>query len=227
MKVHKVEQGSLEWQLARCGLPTASEFDQLVSPTFEIRKGDMPRTYLHKKLAEWWQGGPLLEYNTFDMDQGTLLEEAAKPNFTVETDLEIQNVGFVTTDDGRIGCSPDGLLPNNSGVEIKCPRIETHVGYLLRSGLPSGYAHQVHGSMFVTGFKLWHFYSYRRRLPSLHIVVERDEKVLAVIQEALEMFLNAFEVGQKRLCEINGGPPKRPVTSNPQPAPDDSQGITP
>ena len=55
MKVHDVSQGSLEWLQLRAGVPTASEFDSLVSPTWEIRKGDMPRTYLHKKLAEWWQ----------------------------------------------------------------------------------------------------------------------------------------------------------------------------
>jgi hypothetical protein len=215
LKIHDVAQGSQEWLNLRAGVPTASEFDALVSPTFEIRKGDMPRTYLHKKLAEWWQGGPLLEFNSFDMDQGQILEESAKPNFTVETDIEIRNVGFVTTDDGKIGCSPDGLIGENSGVEIKCPKIETHVGYLLTGVLPKQYGAQVHGSMFVTGANSWRFYSYRRRMPSLNLLIERDDKAQEALKEALEMFLAAFEIGQKRLCEINGGPPVRRVAFKP------------
>jgi len=226
MKIHNVEQGSVEWQLLRAGIPTASEFDNLVSPTGEIRKGEMPKSYLHKKLAEWWQGGPLLEFNTFDMDQGTLLEESAKPNFTVETDLEITNVGFVTTDDGKIGCSPDGLLGESSGVEIKCPKAETHIGYLLAGGLPKQYVAQAQGSIWVTGREHWRFYSYRRRMPSLNIVVKRDEVFQKALSDALEAFLSAFEAGVARLCQINGGPPKRPtITPNPQPA--DMVGTTP
>ena len=182
----------------------------------------MPKSYLHKKLAEWWQGGPLLEYNTFDMEQGQILEESAKPNFTIETDLEIRNVGFITTDDGLVGCSPDGLIGDACGVEIKCPRIETHVGYLLAGVLPKQYAPQVQGSMFVTKLASWRFYSYRRRMPSLNLAIESDQTAQRAIGDALAAFLVAFEAGKQRLCEINGGPPKRPViTSQPQPTPDD------
>ena len=221
MKIHNVAQGSQEWLDLRAGIPTASEFDCLVSPTGEVRKGGMPKTYVAKKLAEWWQGGPLLEYNTFDMEQGQILEESAKPNFTVETDLEIKNVGFITTDDGRVGCSPDGLIGDNSGVEIKCPKIETHVRYLLNGGLPKEYIHQVQGSMWVTGCQTWRFYSFRRRLPSLNLVIERDDAFQKAISEALEAFLASFDAGMNRLIEINGGPPKRPAIAIPQPSPND------
>ena len=210
MKIHDVNQGSVEWLNLRAGIPTASEFDALLTPEFAIRNGEMAKTYLSKKLSEWWQGAPLMEYNTLDMELGQVLEESAKPSFTIETGIEIRNVGFVTTDDGTAGCSPDALIGDTSGIEIKCPRIETHVGYLLKDELPKAYAAQVHGSMFVTGRAEWHFYSYRRRLPSLHLLIERDDKIQEAIAEALAAFNEKLEAGKKILCEKNGGPPKRP-----------------
>jgi hypothetical protein len=227
MKTHDVSQGSLEWLSLRAGVPTASEFDCLVTPEFKIRTGEMPKTYLAKKLAEWWQGGPLLEYNTFDMEQGVFLEESAKPHFTIETGREITNVGFVTTDDGLIGCSPDGLLEPDSGVEIKCPRIETHVRYLLAGGVPKDYLAQVHGSMFVTNRKTWNFYSFRRHLPPLLVAVDWDEKIQSTIGEALDVFLESFTEGKKRLCEINGGPPKRITVPKKQPSPEPGFDVMP
>jgi hypothetical protein len=188
----------------------------------------MPKTYLAKKLAEWWQGGPLLEYNTFDMEQGQLLEESAKPTFTLETGKQITNVGFVTTDDCLIGCSPDGLLEPDSGIEIKCPRIETHVRYLLAGGVPKDYLAQVHGSMYVTKRKTWNFYSFRRHLPPLLIEVKWNDEIQETLEQALGDFMDSFETGKKRLCEINGGPPKRITIPQPAPTPaDENEGITP
>ena len=57
MIISKHPQGSIEWMQARAGIPTASEFDNLVTPKWEVRTGQMPKTYLARKLAEWWQGG--------------------------------------------------------------------------------------------------------------------------------------------------------------------------
>lgn len=208
MIIHPEPQGSVEWLLKRAGLPTASEFDQLVTPDFKIRTGEMPRSYLAKKVAEKWQGGPLVEFNTFDMEQGSILENEAKPWYALEYGQEIQSVGLITTDDGRIGCSPDGLIGEDSGIEIKCPQVHTHVRYLMGCGLPKEYAAQVHGSMFVTGRSEWKFVSYRRRFPALVVTVKRDERIQAIIKEALETFCFDFDLTWNYLCDLNGGPPK-------------------
>jgi Na+/alanine symporter len=64
MKIHEAGQGSVEWMQARSGIPTASEFDALVTPKWKVKTGDGPKTYLAKKLAEWWLGGPLASFNT-------------------------------------------------------------------------------------------------------------------------------------------------------------------
>lgn len=209
MKIVPVEQGSVDWMLARAGIPTASEFDQLLTPEFKIRSGEMPRTYLAKKVAEKWLGAPLPASNVFDMDQGQILEQEAKPFYELQYGEQIRSVGFITSDDGTVGCSPDGLLGDDCGIEIKCPAIHTHLGYLLSGQLPKEYAAQVHGAMFVTERPRWKFLSYRRHFPPLLVTVERDEEIQSKIAEAITRFTKQMEVAMKFLEDLNGGPPKR------------------
>ena len=200
MKILECKQGTEEWLRARAGIPTASEFDALLTPKFETRTGAMPHTYLCKKLAEHWQGGPLPSFAPFGaMEQGQILEAEAVPWYELEFGTTINRVGFITTDDGRVGCSPDGLLGDDGGIEIKCPFADTHVRYLLAGEVPKDYAAQVHGSLYVTGRKWWKFVSYRRHFPALVVTVERDEEIMGKIGEALDEFLVRFQEGLELL----------------------------
>jgi hypothetical protein len=211
VKIIEVQQNSLEWLVARAGIPTASEFDNLLTPKFEPRKGQMPESYLAQKLAERWIGGPLPSFQTLDMDFGRVLEEEAKPFYTFQFNEEITSVGIITTDDGKIGASPDGLIGDCGGIEIKCPEAKTHCKYLMAGKLPDDYVLQVHGSMFVTGRSWWKFLSYRRRFPAYATTIERDEKIMDVIGETLYAFCERLDAAYARLVEMNGGPPKRPI----------------
>lgn len=214
------EQNSVEWSLARAGKITASEMDAIISPLGQIRKGLGVRTYLNQKLCERWTGGPLFALQgVFDIEQGRILEERAKPAFTVHTGIEIDNVAFIETDNRRAGCSPDGMLPKiGSGVEIKCPRLDTHVGYLLSGELPPTYTAQVQGSMFVTGCATWHFFSYHRSLPPLHLVVERNDEFQEALETAVDLFIEKLDAAFRQLLRINGGPPKKRAVPTQQPA---------
>lgn len=204
-------QGSMAWVEAHCGIPTASEFGQLLTPKFEIRTGEMPKTYLARKLAEAW-GGPLPGFGgSWHTEQGQILEGEAIPWLEFEMAWQVERVGFCTTDDGKVGCSPDGLIGEEGGVEIKCPEAPTHIKYLLKGELPADHAAQVHGCMYVTGRPWWNFVSYRRNLPPLILRIQRDEDIQEAIGEALSEFREQFDDGFKRLVEINGGPPPKRV----------------
>lgn len=210
MRTIDFAQGTEDWAIARSGIPTASEFDNFIMPsTFKLRDGKMVRTYLHKKLAEKWLGGPLTCFNTLDMDFGQILEEEARPRFTMDTGIEVQRVGLCLTDDGRAGCSPDGLIGDDGGLEIKCPRVETHIGYLLANELPADYRCQVYGSMWVTGRPWWKFMSYCRGLPPLILTVEMEQEISDSIGEAVEEFCAMLDEKMAALEKKNGGPPPR------------------
>jgi hypothetical protein len=204
MQIHEVKQHSEAWFKLRSAMPTASEFHRLVTPKWKIRTGDGPQTYLCEKLAESYTGMPLPQTGGFGaLEQGTILEEEAVPWYELEHG-PVKRVGFITTDDQRIGCSPDGLLLDENevlagGIEIKCPQAQTHVSYLLEGTLPDDYAAQVHGSMLVTGADCWKFLSYRRGFPPLLLTIKRDEEIQKVLREALSAFLKRFDVELARL----------------------------
>lgn len=216
MKVFNFEQGSVEWCQARAGLPTASEFKNLVTPKWKVRTGEMVETYLAEKLAEAWQNAPLNKYNTFDMDAGSLLENEAVPWLEISRECKVDRIGFITTDDGRIGCSPDGLIGDDCGLEVKCPSVHVHVKYLLGGVVPDEYLPQVQGGIYVTGRPLWVFESYCRHFPKLALVAKRDEEAQECLHEALTLFLGRFDRAMERLIEINGGPPPH-MKPKPQP----------
>lgn len=207
-------QGTNDWLDAHIGIPTASEFKNLITDKWQIRawSTDMPNTYLHRKLAEVWHGGLFDSGGGFATKQGNILEEKAIPRYALDygDGIKVERVGFVTTDDGRIGCSPDLICGDDGGAEIKCPELKTHISYLLDGILPPEYAHQVHGSMLVTGRQWWDFYSYRLgTFPKFYIRVERDEDKQETLGDALHDFLERFDYDMARLIEINGGPPKK------------------
>lgn len=205
-----IEQNSVDWSILRSGKITASEADSLLTPLGKVREGDGVNTYLNQKLTEIWTGGPLVALQgVFDVEQGKILEERAKPAFTLHTGITTQQVAFIESDDHRSGCSPDAMIGNESGCEIKCPRIDTHVGYVLGGVLPKIYAAQVQFSMYVTGCKNWHFFSYCRALPPLHLVVARDDDFQESIEEALSAFVQRLDAGYEKLVKLNGAPPRR------------------
>lgn len=224
MRIHPAPQGSFEWHQARLGLPTASELDQLITPGWEIRKWstEMPNTYLARKLAEWWSGSSEEMPNTFEMEQGRILEDFAIPWYEREFDTTIQRVGLCLFDDESFGGSPDGLLGDDYGIEIKCPTRTVHTKYLIRGELPPDYRQQVHGCMYVTGRKHWKFVSYRRTFPQLVVDVEYDWKLQGVIHEAVCEFNTRLASGKVRLTDLNGGPPRRFTKPKPiaQPEPE-------
>lgn len=206
MKTHNCVQGSTEWHALRCSIPTASEFSELVTPKWKVKEGDGPRSYTYAKLAAKVMGYAPESVNTFGMNQGTLLESEAAPFVEFTYGLKIERVGFCTTDDGRAGCSPDGIIGDDSGIEIKCPAPHTHLEYLADGVLPSCYVAQVQGCMFVTGRDSWRFLSYSRFFPPLFITVFRDPKAQESIGIALDLFWSRFtEAEAKLIPQISQG----------------------
>ena len=122
------------------------------------------------------------------MQRGVELEFEARAFFTLETGLSVDQVGFITNDAGSAGCSPDGLIAETAGLEIKCPKASTHFKYLRAGDLPAFYKPQVHFSMAITGFTQWWFMSYFPGLDPLILTVERDDYT-AAIESALATFL--------------------------------------
>ncbi len=203
MKQHIIEQGHIDWFKLRVGKVTASELGNLLTPTFELRKGETPKTYVYSKVAEAYQGRPLISTGSWQTEQGNIREDEAIPWLALEKDWKILPGGFIETDDGRAGCSPDGLVQGKDfGIEVKCPEAVNHVRYLSEGVLPNAYMAQVYGSMFVTGFPRWIFVSYRRGFPALVLEIQRNDKAMFAISSAVDLFHRDFDLAMDRISNI-------------------------
>ena len=112
-------------------------------------------------------------------------------------------VGLCYLDEHRnFSCSPDGLVGEDGGLEIKCPLIHTHVEYLLDGKLPTKYVQQVQGSMLISGRKWWDFMSYYPGLKPLVVRVERDEKFIAKLKDELNKFCFELKAIVQKLKEL-------------------------
>jgi exodeoxyribonuclease (lambda-induced) len=211
MKIHRtMQQKSWEWFTARAGKVTGSEMGNLITDKLALRKWStaMPRSYLHRKLAEKWRGEALESFGgSRQTDQGIMWEDRARRYFASLLDSDITTIGGIESDDGRCWCSPDGIIGETTGLEIKCPNADTHVGWLLSGELPEEHVLQVHFSLWVSGWQEWQFLSYCRDLPHLAIRVEPSEEINDLIENAVQQFNIEFNDAWYRLCELNGGPP--------------------
>lgn len=191
MIILDLEQGTDEWMKARIGIPTASQFDKIITTKGEPSK--QAKKYAYQLAGERVAGFKEETYSNATMARGTELESEARKFYALAYDVEVQEVGFCLDDGKEFGCSPDGLVGEEGGIEIKCPLMATHVGYLLGGKLPTDYIQQVQGSMFVTGRKWWDFVSYYPNMKPFIVRVQRDEVLINALRLALDMLSKDLE----------------------------------
>ena len=201
MKIIDCKQGSSEWFAARCGVVTASEVDALVTPLLKLREGKSVESYVAQKVAEKLLGytQDQITPKSFAMDQGSMIEKIARPWYAFDRDVDVATPGFCLSDDGKCGCSPDGLVGEDGGLEIKAPYPETHVRYLLAGRVPDDYVCQVRFSLWVTGREWWDFVSFRQGLPELVVRTMADDKANAVFAEAMRLFNERFDAALAKI----------------------------
>jgi predicted phage-related endonuclease len=189
MKIIDCLQGSPEWYAARCGIPSASSFDKIVTTKGEPSK---QRTkYLYQLAGETITGLAEESYSNANMERGKIVEAEARSLYTFNTGKEVLQAGFCLAE--GYGASPDGLVGEEGCLELKCPIMATHVGYLLDNTLPMDYFQQVQGQLLVTGRKWVDFMSYYPAMKPLIIRVEIDEKFIKALKIELELFCDELK----------------------------------
>jgi hypothetical protein len=227
VKTFSMPQHSREWYEIRRGIPTASNANKIITP----KTGKLSASadgYIDTLIAERIHLSP--DFMTEkpmsrDMANGLNMEPEARSWYALQNDsANVQIVGFCLTDDGRFGCSPDSLVNDNSGLEMKCPSLATHIGYLRHKGsLLEEYKCQVHFSLIVTGREFWEIMSYVPDLDPILIRVEPDSftaKMQLVLDEFHGMYIMALREVAPHLLKPHEIEPAKPwggeLFSNPE-----------
>lgn len=192
MRIIDCIQGSPEWFAARCGIPTASNFDKIVDMSGNPSK--QRKKYLYQLVGERITGKPEETFQSFAMLRGKEVEAEARNFYELTNAQKIATVGICLSDgDALYGASPDGMVGKDGAIEIKCPMLSTHVSYLLEGKLPSDYFQQVQGQLFVTGRRWCDFISYYPGMNPLIVRVLPDKGFQEKLKAELESFCTELE----------------------------------
>ena len=193
MIIHTMPQRSEEWNAIRSGRFTATDFGKLM-PTPKQGPEDfnaVQMAIIYRVAAERLTGLKKgSDWGSAPKDFGVETEDEARISFILETGLDVQEVGFVEYSEW-VGCSPDGLIGDDEGLEIKCPNSDTHLRYMNRpEDLLDDYRYQCVGGLLCTGRKRWHLYSYdprfeSERMRSVNVIIERSEPEICLLENRL------------------------------------------
>ncbi len=208
---HQVEQGSEAWHKLRIGIPTASAFDKILTPTGLLSKSS--RKYAHWLVAERVLGRSLEAFDNSEwITRGKALEPVASRAYEFEQGVKTELVGFCTTDDGLIGASPDRLIIGAAGgVELKCPAPQTHMGYLIE-GFGSDYIVQVQGQMYVAELDYVDRFAFHDEMPSVRDRTYRDASFIRKLADALDEFNDQIAEMQEKARALGAFDMSRPVS---------------
>jgi len=199
MKILDCVQGTPEWLAARLGIPTASRFDAILTPSTR-KPSKSAKGYRDELLAEWILGQPLDWGTTEWTTRGTEMETEARAFYELQTDAEVARVGFVLRDDGLVGGSPDGLVGDAGGLEIKCYGAKHHVACLLGEEVAT--MTQVQGNLWISEREWWDVLAYNPAMPHVLTRVHRDEAYIADLAAAVDAFVADLAQARERILAM-------------------------
>ena len=189
IKIFDCEQGSPEWYEARLGVPTASCFAFVMRMKGRAADGSSKQRaeYMRKLAGEIFQREPMENYVSAKMQRGIEWEGEARDYYAFAEAVVPTRVGFVMR--GRVGCSPDSLIGEDGGLEIKIADPHIQIERLDKKVVPPEHVAQLQGNLFVTGREWWDYLSYSRRLPPLCVRVYPDPDYLDDLRILLDQFV--------------------------------------
>ena len=205
-------QGSDEWRKAHLGIPTASEFKKIITPA-QGKFSESHREFASRLVGERVSGGFDDVKELFDphIIRGIEHEPRAKAAYQYETGTIVRSVGFVLRDDGKAGCSPDGMAYASEsdpfenplgGLEAKCPTLTKFLLWQEEGVLPLEHKCQVHGCLAVTGLPWWDFVAFHAQFPNKPLIIRvTPDEFTKNVAIALEKFLGICDELEAKIKE--------------------------
>lgn len=191
------DQGTPEWFAARAGLVTASEFQTLLMFGRGGGESKTRLTYMRKLAGEIITGEPAESFTNVHMERGKAMEDEARDLYAFMTDCDPARVGFIVN--GRCGASPDSLIGDAGGLEIKTKLPHLQIELLEKGEVPNEHIAQVQGGMWVAEREWWDFVAYWPKLPLFVKRVYRDEAYIKKLSVAVDQFNDELDALVSRI----------------------------
>lgn len=190
MKIIECDQRSPEWYAARAGIPTASKFATVLVTKGRGKEGESVtrRRYIHQLAGERITGEPAASYDNDDMARGREMEPQAREDYAFIYDAEPEIVGFVTTDDGSAGCSPDSFIGASGALEIKTAAPHVLLEHMFKGDFPPEHRAQCQGVLWVAERDWIDLLIYWPRMKPFIVRAGRDEAYISDLAKAIAAF---------------------------------------
>lgn len=183
------------WYQDRLGKVTASNVYKVLS------KGETRKTYMYELLAERLNGQQDSFISDY-MQRGVDLEPEAKAVYSTETGFLIDEVGFIAHPKiESFGASPDGLIETDGLIEIKCPKLTTHLKTITTDKIKSEYIYQMQTQLICTGREWCDFVSYHPNVSAPLFIkrVDRNDEIATIIEISTIEFLNELDELERKV----------------------------
>lgn len=195
---NEIKQLSPEWFAIRRGIPTASEFGRIVTPAkFDYAKG--AEGYMEELIAAslGWENDFKGNGHT---ERGNRIEPIARDWLSFHHGCDIKETGFILSECGRYGGSPDGLIDGKIACEIKAPDLPKFISWKRAGKLPDEHRPQCHGHLILTGADNCLFLAYPDHpdLSPMVIDVKRDS-FTSLLESHIHTFCERLEVLRKEI----------------------------
>lgn len=212
------EQRSDAWFQARKGKITSSEIYKIMgNGRGEDKLTDTAKTYLLEKVSEMLGGVVNMSHPSghkpASLEWGTELEDTAIDVYMEKYACEVQKASFLSYND-YYGGSPDGLLPPDGVIEVKCPYSSAnHFKHAMIESdedfkkVAPNYYYQCISNMICAKAEWCDFISFDPRVHlnyqlfvyRLHRNEEEEANLLAKLEASVEYMKNLREKIEKKL----------------------------
>lgn len=200
----EVEQGTTEWHRMRAGVITASKVHDIIKKGRAKGSYSAARqVYMNELIAQVCTGLLPDELTAKQVMWGKDNEPKALALYDPFEEKDIHQIAFIYGMDMRCGVSPDALVNDNGGLEIKCPwTTSQYIDQLLGGDPKPEYLTQMQYSMWLTKREYWDFASYDPRMKKNNIKIvthEPDLKLFEVFDNEIPKFIEDMD---KKLASI-------------------------
>ena len=191
------DQGTEAWFKLRLGsIGGSSASDLLAGGAGKTRKKLMRRL-----AGEILTGTNTPTFTSPAMEEGSRREAESRDFLSFHIGEEIQECSVITNSDIP-GChySPDGYIPESKTlIELKNPIPTTQIELLETEKIPKKYMDQMNHGILISGYDRCVFCSYVPGIRPFIQTVERDEKKIDELKDAIEVFVAELETLVEKL----------------------------
>jgi len=181
------KQGTPEWLQDRLGVPSASCFKNILTSTGKVSKSR--QEYMYELAGERITGERVEIFKTAHMERGHAQEIEARETYEYQNDVTVEEVGFCFPDEyKKFGASPDGLVGENGGLEIKTCLPKIQIKRLEKGWKGTEHKLQVLGCLLVTGREWWDLMSYSPGFKPITIRFTKEDPLIEVLDKELLFF---------------------------------------